>query len=201
MEEKCVRAIVGGTLERYRSCQKSGGVVTSPDETGHDSAKQAAALESARRSLGRVHDLLERLTASLKDPWIFETMAYFQASIGQDEQVYENLMKEYRSLQTVRGWEKDEHQVQKICQVVTQIVRLSQPSTSPPATTTAIKDENDNGNKPRAKEKLAKTKFLLAGVIQRIKQARRDLSYKVPEGVTNLELLLGEVTRQLEDFS
>ena len=198
MEEKCVRAIVGGALERYRSCHKKqqqqsskesnggdGGVSNNPDIAGNnnDNGKMTAeaALESARRSLSRVYDLLERLTASMNHPWVFETMAYFQANIGLDEKVYESLMKEYRSLQTVRGWEKDDGQVEKVCHVVSQIVRLSQ----------------HNDAKSKKQEMLAKSKFLLSGVIQRVKKSRQDSS-NMPEALTRLETLLEEVTSQID---
>ena len=99
LEEKCVRAIVGGSIESYTKAKDD-----------------KAALDSARRTLTRVHALLERLSSSeTTEPWIWETLAYFNAQIGQDEAVLDNLMKEYRSLQSVQGWEKDTAQVKKIC--------------------------------------------------------------------------------------
>ena len=195
LEEKCVRAIVGGALDRYRSCrnpEKSAESTNDDDESNGNSNSNEkmtaeAALESARRSLKRVHDLLERLTASLNDPWVFETMAYFQASIGQDEKVHDNLMKEYRSLQSVHGWEKDDSQVEKVCNVVTHIVRLSQ-------------NGGANGDKQN-KQNLSKSKFLLSGVIQRIKKSRLDDPTKFPESLKKVEGLLNEVSTQLDDIA
>lgn len=159
MEEKCVRAIVGGVILDFKEKKETA------------STTQVGALEASRRSLTRVLDLLERLSAASKEPWIFETMAYFYSQVGHDEKVLENLMKEYRSLQSVRGWEKDDALVHKVCQVVTHIVRL-QPADS--------------------KEKVAKSKFLLSGVVKRVQQSRMDKT-NVPEEVGLLEQLLAEV--------
>ena len=161
LEERCVRAIVGGSIEAY---SKSRG--------------EAAALDSARRTLTRVHDLLERLSSSATtDPWIFETLAYFNAQIGQDDAVLENLMKEYRSLQAVRGWEKDPSQVKKLSQVVSRIVQF----------------QIEGGSK----ESLVKSRLLLSGVVRKIRAVRFDES-TLPEEVTILEKLLAEVEKRLK---
>ena len=188
LEEKCVRAIVGGTLERYRACQQSTSLTDDDTNVGASRSNNAmtmeAALESARRSLSRVHDLLERMSSSLKDPWVFETMAYFQANMGHDEKVRDNLFKEYRSLQSARGWEKDNQQVEKICQVVSQIVRLSLHEGLDPI---------------KKKEECAKSKFLLSGVIQRVQKSRQDPS-SLPDALTHAEALLKEVIDQMNSI-
>ena len=61
--KKCVRAIVGEVVGNFMA-QK-------------ESATEAGALEASRRSLARVLDLLERMSANSEEPWIFEAMAYF----------------------------------------------------------------------------------------------------------------------------
>jgi hypothetical protein len=156
-----VRAIVGGIIDRYKPAA---------------SQSDPVALDSSRRSLTRVHELLERIRASSNEPWVFETTAYFHEQIGQDMQVYENLMKEYRSLSSVHAWENDNRQVRRVCQVVSQIVHYQKDS----------------------KEKLMKSKFLLAGVLKRVKQSRIDKQH-IPEELCNLETLLEEITRNLQE--
>jgi hypothetical protein len=157
--EKCVRAIVGGVVKEYENARNT------LDEM---------ALGSARRSLTRVHDLIERISRSTNEAWMFETAAYFHNAIGQDGEVYENLMKEYRSLSSVRGWEQDDIQTRRLCQVVSQLAYYCR------------------GNK----EKLTKFKFLLGSVIKRVEQSRIDKS-KVPEELNDLRGLLEEVTEEL----
>ena len=89
--------------------------------------------------------------------------------------MYENLMKEYRALSSVRAWERDDYQVIKICQVISQIVDYQRGS----------------------KEELIKSKFLLSSVLKKIQKARADLD-KTPEEVSNLEALLEDVTKQIQ---
>ena len=160
LQEKCVRAIVGGTLRAYEKARNDG---------------DSAAVEIERRRLTRVHGLLERIRTAVNEPWIFETMAYFHHQVGQDKEVYENLMKEYRALSSVRAWERDDYQVIKICQVISQIVDYQRGS----------------------KEELIKSKFLLSSVLKKIQKARADLD-KTPEEVSNLEALLEDVTKQIQ---
>ena len=163
LEENCVRAIVGGTISRYEIAKEKSDV---------------ASLDSARRSMTRVHELLERILESSNEPWVFETAAYFHEQIGQDTQMFENLMKEYRALSSIRAWEKDNHQVQKVCRVVSQVVHYQRDT----------------------KEKLVKSKFLLSGVIKRVKQARVDVG-NVPEELGRLEALLEEITKEVTEQS
>lgn len=159
LEERCVKAIVGGIIDQYVQAKN-----------GEDDVS----LDSVRRSLSRVHTLLERIRSSSSEAWVFETMAYFHEEIGQDKEVFDNLMKEYRSLISVRAWEKDDHQVRKVCQVVSQIVHYQKDS----------------------KEDLVKSKFLLSGLVKRVDKARVDMSY-VPEEISSLRALLEEVSKKL----
>lgn len=166
LEEKCIRAIVGGTTDALQTARRQN------DEV---------AMDSSRRTLGRVLTLLDRIkSTSNPGPWLFETIAYFHEQIGGEEskEVLDNLMKEYRALQTVAGWEKDDIQVDKICQVVSQVVQIQRGSSS----------SGNNNNK----EGLAKSRFLINGVIKRVKQSRIDES-KVPECISRLEVILQEL--------
>ena len=159
LEERCVKAIVGGIIDQYVQAKNG---------------EEDVSLDSVRRSLSRVHTLLERIRSSSSEAWVFETMAYFHEQIGQDKEVFDNLMKEYRSLISVRAWEKDDHQVRKVCQVVSQIVHYQKDS----------------------KEDLVKSKFLLSGLVKRVDKARVDMSY-VPEEISSLRALLEEVSKKL----
>lgn len=160
-EEKCVKGIVGGIVEAYASAQRNSDKV---------------ALDASRRSLPRVHNLLERIRVNRNDPWIFETMAYFHAEVGQDAHVFENLMKEYRSLTSVRAWEKDDNQVRKVSQVVSQIVHYQ----------------------GRGKEDLLKSKFLLSGIVKRIEKARSDMRTTNSEEVKAIHTLLQGILAELD---
>lgn len=163
LDERCIRAIVGGSLRVFKDA------VAKSD---------AAATDAARRTLSRVHELLERLTSASKaEPWLYETMAYFNEQVGRDEQVLENLLKEYRALQAVVGWEQDEFQIRKVCQVVSHICYF-------------YRQED-------AKAGLAKCKYLLTGVIKKVRAQRIDAT-TVPPEILRLEQVLEEV---LADFA
>lgn len=159
LEEKCVRAIVGGVVDRYVDAK-----------TKSDSI----ALDAARRSLTRAHELMIRIRTLHSDPWVFETTAYLYEHVGTDREVYENLMKEYRSLTAVRAWEKADSQVVRVCRTVSQIAPYLQ------------------GNK----EDLVKCKFLLSGVVKKISQARPDSSLR-PKEAQELDEILQDITAKL----
>ncbi|CAJ1965616.1 unnamed protein product [Cylindrotheca closterium] len=131
----------------------------------------------ARRSLPRVHNLLERIRASRNDSWIFEIMAYFHAEVGEDSHVFENLMKEYRSLTSVRAWEKDDDQVRKVTEVASQIVHYQR----------------------KSKEDLLKSKFLLSGVVKRIEKAASDTGATNSKYVKAIHVLLREILTELDN--
>lgn len=163
LEEKCVRAIVVATLKIFQ-----------------DHREDKVALDSARRTLSRLHDLLDRMTSSAKaEPWVWETFAMFNEAVGRDEEVLENLMKEYRSLQANKGWETDQFQVQKVIQVVAHISHF----------------HTSDGSK----DSLIKCRFLLRGVINKIKQAYMDAS-KIPSELEKLENILLDVECNLESM-
>lgn len=164
LEERCVRALVGGSIENFQS-----------------SRDDPVATDSAKRSLTRVHALLNRLQSiNNPEPWLFETMAFFHEQIGGagGQQVIDNLMKEYRALQTVTMWEKDDDQINKICQVVSQISQLQR--------------------REGTKEALSKSKFLIRGVISKVKKSRIDAT-KVPEGIVHLETLMADLEIEIKN--
>lgn len=163
LEEKCVRAIVGGTVQKYISAK---------------GINDNIALDSARRSLVRVQELLDRLSASSTASWVYETRAYMFGQVGLDTEVFENLMKEYRSLTSIRSWEKDDQQVERVCRTVVQVVHYQRGS----------------------KEDLTKSKFLVSSVLKRITQSRSH-GGNVPSDVKILEQLLAEVNSQLEELN
>jgi hypothetical protein len=140
----------------------------------------AAAQDSSRRTLTRVRALLERISAtSQAQPWIFELIAAFYDQIGNDEKVVENLMKEYRLLQTSQGWEKDDFQVVKICELVTYTAQLH------------IRDGS--------RDSLNKARFLLRGVVKKIRLAR-ELDPKIPDEVVRAETMLQEIDTLLQSL-
>ena len=163
LEEKCIRAIVGATLKTFR-----------------DSSDDAVALDSTRRTLTRLHELLDRMSSSTKaEPWVWDIFAVFNEAVGRDEQVLENLMKEYRSLQSYKGWETDQFQVRKVIQVVAHISHFH--------VTDGTKDS------------LIKCRFLVRGVINKIKPAYIDSS-KIPVELEKIETILAEVEKTLESM-
>ena len=80
-------------------------------------------------------------------------------------------------LQTVPGWEKDDHQVKKVCQVVGQIAELHRRQCS--------------------KESLTKGKFLVRGVIQKVRMSRMDAT-KVPGEIDRMNNLLEELEFEIK---
>jgi hypothetical protein len=166
LEEKCIRAILGGSLKSFHIAREE---------------QNEAKVDAAKRSLTRVHALLDRLlTTSTPEPWLFETVAYFHEQIGDggSREVVDNLMKEYRVLQTVPGWEKDDHQVKKMCQVVSQIAELQR--------------------RQGSKESLTKSKFLIRGVIQKVCKSRMDAA-KVPAEIHRMDKLLAELETSIQN--
>ena len=178
MEEKCVRAIVGGALNQF-----------------HDANNDAAALDSSRRTLSRVHGLLDRISGSSSaenDAWVFETMAVFHEQTGQDsEKVLETLTKEYRALQTNASWEKDNALVQKVCLVVSHMVHIYK-QVPPPSGG----DSDGDRRRRRRREGLVQARFALRGVIQKIQTARPG-DATIPPEVKRLEVLLLEIDEAL----
>jgi len=163
MEEKCIRAIVGGSLTQFR---KSGS-----DE---------AALDSSRRTLTRVSNLLERIsTTSHSKPWVFETIAAFNEQIGNDAKVLENLMKEYRLLQANVGWEKEDFKLRKVCELVSNIAQIHLHEGS--------------------RESINKARFLVRGIVKKVRLIREG-DAPIPEEFVQTEQLLAEIETKLKSL-
>lgn len=163
LEKKCVRAVVGGTLKKF-----------------HASRGDEVALDSWRRTLSRVHALLDRMsTGDNPESWVFETMAFLHEQTGQEsERILETLMKEYRSLQANAAWEKDNQLVKKICQTVSHIASIH---------------INEN-----SRQSLTKARFVVRGVIQSVRSVRPD-DNALPQEFLQLERLLEDVTQKLKE--
>ena len=162
LEARFVRAIIGGSLKSFQATQSDG-----------------IAMESSRRTLSRAYQLLKRLSASADvESWVYETMAFYHEHVGQSDEILEDLMKEYRSLQAVPSWEKDDIQIRRVCGVVSHIVDIQ------------VRDGS--------RENLSKAKFLARGVVSRIDSSRLD-DPSVPSDVANLRDLLQSIEQRLEN--
>jgi tetratricopeptide (TPR) repeat protein len=162
LESRCIRAIVGGSIENLKKTQDDD-----------------AAMESSRRTLSRVYQLLNRISSSSDaEPWVFETMAYFHEQVGQDAKVLDDLMKEYRALQGVAGWEKDEFLIRKMCGVVSHVVELHL--------------------REGSRESLTKAKWLARGVVTKVRASHADGSSVLPSEIEALDSLLKSVEEKLK---
>ena len=166
LEEKCVRAIVGGSMKQYNDAA---------------SKQDEVSMDSARRTLSRVHALLDRLNASAdSSSWILETTTYFHERTGQDSaQVLITLTKEYRAIQTNVLWEKDDLLVRKLCQVVSHMVHLHE--------------------QQGTRAGLVQSRFILRGVVQKVRTARSD-DRSIPSEVQRLEHLMSDIEAKLENL-
>eukprot|EP00579_Thalassiosira_antarctica_P010091 CAMPEP_0201915082 /NCGR_PEP_ID=MMETSP0903-20130614/5098_1 /ASSEMBLY_ACC=CAM_ASM_000552 /TAXON_ID=420261 /ORGANISM="Thalassiosira antarctica, Strain CCMP982" /LENGTH=1083 /DNA_ID=CAMNT_0048450621 /DNA_START=44 /DNA_END=3295 /DNA_ORIENTATION=+ len=157
LEEKCIRAIVGGSLQNYHDAR------TASDE---------AALDSSKRTLARVRQLLDKLKSSTKsEAWLYEVSAYFNEEMGWREDVFDDLMKEYRTLQSVKGWEEDP-------------VKVSQ-------MTNLVKDIFSHRKTEGTKESLVKCKFLINGVVKKLRSASSESEAQTE--VAELDALLSDL--------
>ncbi len=162
MEEKVVRALVGASVKKLDEVAKS---------------EDTPAIDSAKRTLSRVRDLLTRLKATMQDPWLYEVCAYFNECVGRSDQAIDDLMKEYRSLVSYKGWESDNPMLDRICRVIGQLSEMH------------IED-NDA-------EALKKFKFLVKGVIRRTKAAYFDPSGLPTAHLDQMESVLNNIDSKL----
>lgn len=162
LEEKCVRAVVGGALGTYEAARAS---------------EDSAASDSAKRTLARVDELLKRISSTAKtEAWVFETCAYFNDRVGRGDRALEDLMKEHRALQAVGGWETDAAQLKKVCQVALQITEINRSEGS--------------------KESLVKCKFMLNGIVKKVRVAYFDDS-ALPEELHQIESTLVDINKMI----
>ena len=162
LEEKCVRAIVGGTVRKYQEAREA------KDEIGIDSSK---------RTLIRVRALLDKIESSTKiESWFYEVSAHFNEELGWEEECFNDWMKEYRTLNSSKGWEEDAYKVYKMVNLMKDISRYHKRSGT--------------------RESVTKAKFLLNGVVKKIRSA---YNYTEPsKGAEELDALLVEVNQMLE---
>lgn len=135
-EEKLVRALVGATLHNHKIAVEKNDV---------------ASIQSAVRTVNRLRDLLLRLQSTMNETWLYEICAAFNESVGNSESAIEDLMKEYRSLQSYIGWEIDDNMLDRTCRVLNQVADIH------------IAKSNI--------EELKKLKVLLNGIERKIKAA------------------------------
>jgi hypothetical protein len=109
LEEKLARALVRATLLNHKVAIEKNDV---------------ASIQSAVRTLNRVRDLLLRLQNTMKEPWIYELCAAFKESVGDSASAIEDLMREYRSLQSYKGWEIDNNMLDRACRVLNQVADI-----------------------------------------------------------------------------
>lgn len=158
MEEKVIRALVGASVKKFDKAAKAG---------------DTPAIDAAKRTLGRVRDLLSRLKSAMKDPWLFEVCAYFNECVGRSDQAVDDLMKEYRSLVSYKGWEFDQHMLDRICRVIRQLSEIHL-------------EENDV-------EGLKKLKFLVKGIIRKTKAAYFDPAKLPTTHLDEMDSILNEI--------
>lgn len=153
-EEKCIKAIVGGSLQNY-----------------HDalSLNDQVALDSSKRTIVRVRELLDKLKATTKsEVWLYEISAYVNDEMGWREEVFEDLMKEYRTLQAVSGWEEDPESISRM--------------------TNLVKEIYSHHKSVGTKASLFKCKLLVNGVVKKVRTACCDSD--LPKEVEELDKLL-----------
>jgi hypothetical protein len=115
------------------------------------------------------------MKSSIKsEAWIYEVSAYFNEAMGWREDVFNDLMKEYRTLQS-KGWEKDPVTMSQMMTLVKLIVE-------------AYKTED-------TKESLIKGKLLLNGVRKKICATSCDASPLTE--VTELDALLSGLEKTM----
>jgi len=157
VEEKCVRAIVGSSINAH---------------------KEAENKDSTSRTLGRVKELLEKLSnLSDAEPWVFEVLAFFNMTTGQDEKALDSLLQELRTLRAVSGWEKDDTKVSEIAKLAT-----------------LIHDVYESAEDAMIPQNRLKCRFLLRSLIQGIERARVG---DLPPDMVALQGLLKELEAKL----
>lgn len=135
-------------------------------------SKDEVALDSAKRTLARVRQLLDKMKSSTKsEAWLYEISSYFNEEMGWKEDVFNDLMKEYRTLQSQSGWEEDLVKVSKM--------------------TSLVKGIFSHHKSDGSKESLVKCKLLVNGVAKKIRGACVDS--EPPKELEDLDALLKEL--------
>jgi hypothetical protein len=153
-EEKCIRAIVQGTLQSYHDARD---------------ANDDIAFDSSKRTVIRLKKLLEKMKSSMKsEVWLYDVSACFNAEMGLVEEVFSDLMKEYRTLQSVNGWENDQSAICQMTSVVRELVL--------------------HHKAVGTKENMFKCKLMINGVAKKIRDASCDMA--PPKELAELDALL-----------
>lgn len=137
----------------------------------HDalSLNDQVALDSSKRTIVRVRELLDKLKATTKsEVWLYEISAYVNDEMGWREEVFEDLMKEYRTLQAVSGWEEDTESISRM--------------------TNLVKEIYSHHKSVGTKASLFKCKLLVNGVVKKVRTACCDSD--LPKEVEELDKLL-----------
>jgi hypothetical protein len=163
LEERVVRALVIESVKRYDRAMKSTDV---------------PAVDSAKRTLARVRDFLSRLQTSMNETWLYEVSAYFNECVGRADQAIDDLMKEYRSLLSFRGWETDTGMLERMCRAIAQMSELHL-------------EEGDIGT-------LKKFMFLVSGVVRKVNAAYIDPSKLPKNRLSELTCVLASVDEMLK---
>ena len=165
IEERCIRAIIGGTLHNYQQARSS---------------KDLSSLDSSKRTLLRLRELLDKMVSTMKsEAWLYEVSALLNGEMGWTKDVFDDLMKEYRTLQSVQGWEADSY---KICKMKN-----------------LMKDIFISHITEGTKESLTKCKFLLNGVVKKIRNACFDA--EPPEELAELDTMVSKLDELLAAIS
>ena len=111
LEERCIKGIVGGALKVLEEAKLS---------------KDVAAVDSAIRTIDRLSNLLDRLSSTMSEPWIWQVCAHVNDKLGKTDLVLDDLLKEHRALQATKGWETSAEQIKRVCQVALKICAIHQ---------------------------------------------------------------------------
>jgi hypothetical protein len=155
-EEKVIRAILGGSLQNFHDARTS---------------RETIALDSSRRTLARARQLLDKLKSSTSEVWLYEVSARFNEELGLMEDVVDDLMKEFRTLQSLKGWEDDPVSISKMTSLVKEIYAYHKAT--------------------GMKEGLVKCKLLINGVNKKLRCASCDS--EPPKEVAVLDALLSDL--------
>jgi hypothetical protein len=180
LEEKCIRAIVSGSL--FQVCEAEQYMKENVDRMN----SAAASLESARRTLNRVSDLVSTLVsvAKVSDTWIYEVSAYLHKSTGQKSLLIDVLMKEYRALQSIAGWESNDTIFSRLCQVIDELASL-------------YLSEDMREESLKTVEMLKRFRYLLQGVIRKVRSAYYDQSNAPSTAIEKIESYVEKINGKL----
>lgn len=108
LEEKCIRAITGGSIQKYEEARSTGNEYS---------------VDSSKRTLIRLRDLLDKMQETMKsEAWVYEVSAHLNSVMGWKEDILNDLMKEYRIMQSEK-WEQETVTATKMVNLIKDIFR------------------------------------------------------------------------------